>query len=503
MGVVPAFTSINGTTHAGLTAYFRAEGCTALTIADVLPCLSKINFYTPEYVIGEMKIWDTGSESAEPNNCSMVRIIVYADGWICAWFDKETQNQGTTSSCPYVGSTTLGGFGSFCEYPDKWNGCMLKVVNSNGTNPDDPECPDGTIFCIRNTDFANGRILVHKDYSPTNYHFNSGNTYDVELYMSNGNLIFWGHASSTTGSPSSMSNRLYRAIYEMWSLLRYSSNATNATNAGASKALLDDGGSFTDYTTAFNNSTANDVHLMPVVEEVDDAFYYGYSYKSRGLNLNIGTAGIGNTIVWEYWNGSAWSSLSVTDATSGFTVAGTNTVTFIPPPGWEKCLVNGLEYFWIRSRVSVASFTTQPLLTQGWFIVPDHITYLDTNFGLYSFEDTGANYCLISGRTDTTSPYRTYVSKFFYNTVLPTKLIYSYNANYGYYITTTIGRAWHYINDHTISSDITPGSLSNGYRILNIEDIDVAVGAQNVFKDTVWGYTTQGRVCFATVLITS
>ena len=94
----------------------------------------------------------------------------------------------------------------------------------------------------------------------------------------------------------------------------------NTTDTAITKAFLDDGGVFTDETTDFNDAVANDVQLMPTTEDVDDAFYYGSSNKFRGLNLNIGTAGVGNTIVWEYWDGLAWTSLTVTDLTNGFTV---------------------------------------------------------------------------------------------------------------------------------------------------------------------------------------
>lgn len=503
MAVVDAFGTLANTINAGLTAYFRATGCTSITIADVLPLFSKITTYADEYVIGEMKIWDTGSEGIEPNNCAMVRVIVYNDGWICAWFDKESVNQGSTGGCTFYDAQTLAGFGTFCEYPDKWNGCYLKVTNSNGTGADDSECPDDTIFCIRDTDSINGRIKVRKLQS--GYHFNTGNTYDVEIYMTSGNLVWWGHTSNSVSSPSNLSNRLYRAITEMWGTLRFSSNATNTTNTAATRVSLDDDGSFTNYTTAFNNATVNDVQLIPTVEEVDDAFYFGYSYKFKGLTLNIGTAGVGNTIVWEYYNGSAWTSLSVTDTTSGFTVAGTNTVTFTPPDDWSKTSVNAYEYFWIRSRVSVAAFTTQPLLTQGWIIVPNSITYLNTNLGMYSFEDTSANYCLICGDTLGASAYNTIGEDYFYNTSLLGKTIYKHSISHGGYLAGSGAVGYIYINTKLYYSLSVQGS-TNGYEIIDITDIDGAAGIQNVYRAYFnTGYNTPYTVYqnLATVLITS
>ena len=480
MAVVTAFHLLNHTTAAGLTAYFRATGCTALTIADVLPLLSKITIYEQEYVIGEMKIWDTGSESVEPNNCAMVRVMVYDDGWIVAWFDKESQNQQASGSCGFVDAQTLDNFGAIIvEYPDKYNGCFLKVTSSS---PTDSECPDNTIFCIRETDNVNGRIKVHKDSSGTNYHFNSGHTYATEVYMTSGNLVWWGKHSGDYHSyptvPTNLSNRLYRAIYEMWGNLRYSSNATDATDTAATKAFLDDGGVFTDETTDFNDDGANDCPLMPATEEIDDAFYYGSSNKFRGLNLNIGTAGVGNTIVWEYWDGSAWSSLTVTDNTVGFTVLGSNTVTFIPYADWAKTTINSSEQYWIRSRVSVAAFTTQPLLTQGWVIVPDALIYTDSNLGMYSFEDTSALYCLICGRLAMCTSYNQTRDYYFYNTCLLGKTVYKHSISVGAYIYyANFGSSYVNSNAYLINHGIT-----NGFIIFNIKDISDTPGVQNVFK---------------------
>ena len=133
----------------------------------------------------------------------------------------------------------------------------------------------------------------------------------------------------------------------------------------ADAAYLDDGGSFTDYTTEFNNSDPNDCPLMPATEAIGDAFYMGCDYKFDTITFNIGQAGVGTAITWEYWNGSAWTALSVADTTSGYTVAGVGDVTFTIPGSWAKTTVNGYNAYYVRSRVSTASFTTQPILSNG------------------------------------------------------------------------------------------------------------------------------------------
>lgn len=132
-------------------------------------------------------------------------------------------------------------------------------------------------------------------------------------------------------------------------------------------AYHDDGGVFTDETADANSADANDVALLPAVEAVNDAFYFGDNLSAfNAIKINIGTAGVGGTIAWEYYNGAAWAALTCTDNTTGFTAAGTNTVTFTPPGDWAKTVVNGTNAYWVRARVTAANFTAQPLATQIW-----------------------------------------------------------------------------------------------------------------------------------------
>lgn len=145
------------------------------------------------------------------------------------------------------------------------------------------------------------------------------------------------------------------------------------------KALLDDGGVFSDDTTDAQSAAANDVPLLPAAEAINDKFYFGDLYsKFSAININIGTAGVGDTIEWEYWNGSAWASLTVADFTNGFTTAGSNDVNLVEPAeisAWQTTTVNGTVAYWVRARCTAANFTTQPLATQISIMAsPDDLT---------------------------------------------------------------------------------------------------------------------------------
>lgn len=130
-------------------------------------------------------------------------------------------------------------------------------------------------------------------------------------------------------------------------------------------AYLDDGGVFTDDTVDANDAGANDVALLPAAEAINDAFYFGDAYcKFSAIQINIGTAGVGGNITWEYWNGSAWAALTVADFTNEFTTAGTNDVNLVEPAEvalWSKTVVNGTDAYWVRARCTAANYAVQPL----------------------------------------------------------------------------------------------------------------------------------------------
>ena len=143
-------------------------------------------------------------------------------------------------------------------------------------------------------------------------------------------------------------------------------------------------------------ATLDDVLLPPQQTTTSgDAIYLGGNQKFKAVQFYLTTPGVYSnvTIAWEYWNGSAWATLTVTDETNGFT----NTmeklleVTFTPPTDWAKTTVNGVEAYWIRAVATLGaspSITTAPKASQiwltydtDWFIVQNDGTTLYRTYG--------------------------------------------------------------------------------------------------------------------------
>lgn len=119
-------------------------------------------------------------------------------------------------------------------------------------------------------------------------------------------------------------------------------------------AIADDGGSFTNQTTASNSSTADDMSLLPPSDvAINDAYYFGHNEEFSQIKLELSQVGIGAwTITWEYWNGSTWSSLSATDGTNHFTQGGI--VSWTIPGNWADTTINSQGPFkYVRARVTV------------------------------------------------------------------------------------------------------------------------------------------------------
>ena len=153
------------------------------------------------------------------------------------------------------------------------------------------------------------------------------------------------------------------------------------------------GGSiFTDQTTANNSSVTDDITLLPASPALSDAYYWGHSEKFNQIKINIsqaGSSGFAN-LVWEYWNGSSWASVSnLVDGTDNYERDGDGIVSYDAPSGWATTNVNSQgPYYYIRARQTLGGgFGTQPLGRKVKLDVTRYLPFTQNNTIL----DTGLN----------------------------------------------------------------------------------------------------------------
>ena len=197
---------------------------------------------------------------------------------------------------------------------------------------------------------------------------------NVKLYGAKGDTAELADGSVTDGSAVLSSGSVAFDSDDVGKIVAVEGAATaGVAITGAAAAPIDAAwqydsvnDSFADFTAALNSDTAGDVEPFPAVEAVGDVFYIGHAEPFTGVRIDIGTAGVGGTVVWEYWDGSAWQTLTVTDGTVGFTAApGNHDLTFTPPGDWAttqiNTAVNGEKLYYIRARLTTV-YTTNPIL---------------------------------------------------------------------------------------------------------------------------------------------
>ena len=153
--------------------------------------------------------------------------------------------------------------------------------------------------------------------------------------------------------------------------------------------------SFNDNTTEARLAGGTAFTLFPT-PGTSDRTYIGHSVRFTQVIVDVQTASSGQTLVWEYWNGTAWSTLTVTDGTSGFTVDGT--VTWTAPTNWATTAVNSSTLYWIRVRFTGSAPGTNPTINTisylGWieaFSGTNQRDYRQKNGNQFYFDvlDTG------------------------------------------------------------------------------------------------------------------
>ena len=465
MSVVPAFTAIPGTEKAGLCGYYRSPGVTEVTIAEAITMFRKILYYEDEYIIGEMLITDTGDYTTSAGNCAPVYAIVYNDGWIVTWINKDDSGaEFALSGCGYVTSTQLDGFTGTIEYPQQYNRMIMQIDVSSDSN-----CPVGTRFTITDCDYINGTVNVahHQD----GYNFSSGHSYGVGIYSDLGNFMWNGYiVSYNNASPPDLSNRLYRAIEEIWNRIYTSSNSPAHTTVHTDAARV-----YNAATGIWSNYT-NIPYSTPLLSTnpiVGSAVYFGSDKKHGGFHVRMNDQGITvGEVKWEYYNGSTWAHLDVTDNTNGFKNHTTyDEITFVPPDDWATHHVNDPNYYYFIRATVITEYDNYPLAAYIYrYSTSYSFGYDDNELGLYAFQYPDAEYINMYGM------FKFHGTAYAYVTEFPSTTVYRSIAQHSRY-----GFAYLIVNGVEVIK--YPGSGSTpGYLNTEVDWMFYSSGIQNVFE---------------------
>lgn len=112
---------------------------------------------------------------------------------------------------------------------------------------------------------------------------------------------------------------------------------------------------FTDTTAAFSDP-GTDVQIFAAD---DDRIYIGHGTVFEAIAVLLAIVSSADiAAVFEYWNSSAWTALTVVDGTIGFTQDGD--ITFTVPGDWATVDVNGSTQFYVRIQRTEDTVATPP-----------------------------------------------------------------------------------------------------------------------------------------------
>ena len=116
------------------------------------------------------------------------------------------------------------------------------------------------------------------------------------------------------------------------------------------KVFRYDGSAYED-----NSAEADSLGGTPftALADTDDILYLGKNTKFKEAYFDLQTAGSYTGVTWEYWDGTAWSSLSVSGAGAGLDADGP--VNFTPPGDWARTTVYGQNLYWIRVKATAVT----------------------------------------------------------------------------------------------------------------------------------------------------
>lgn len=111
--------------------------------------------------------------------------------------------------------------------------------------------------------------------------------------------------------------------------------------------------------------------------KTNDANVPGGPFSNLVFDISQGAENI--TVVWEYWNGSAWATLTTQDNTDQFRNEGVHSVVWTIPTGWAATTVNSTTGYWVRARISaVSSGSITPIHTNR-YIYTTLLPYVQVN----------------------------------------------------------------------------------------------------------------------------
>jgi len=130
---------------------------------------------------------------------------------------------------------------------------------------------------------------------------------------------------------------------------------------------------------------SSNYQIWPDTEAIGDYAIFGAAAPFGVIKIDVSATAAtygGDSVEWYYWNGSAWSALTIIwDDTNTTPAAGGERpfmqdghIIFSAPSDWAASTIDSQEAYWVKANIAAASVTQIPLLDSH-----EHYIITDTN----------------------------------------------------------------------------------------------------------------------------
>ena len=145
---------------------------------------------------------------------------------------------------------------------------------------------------------------------------------------------------------------------------------------------------YTDNTSEANTPRGTSFYAFSETVGVGDVLYFGSGNKFTGVVLNLVNVGVGGVVVWEYYNGTDWTAMTVSESSTGCDdLNASGVISWDLPSGMGKTTINDEENYYVRVRVTTAHSTSPSVDYFGF--KQDSSIVSEVSINGYNFEDYG------------------------------------------------------------------------------------------------------------------
>lgn len=158
------------------------------------------------------------------------------------------------------------------------------------------------------------------------------------------------------------------------------------------------GGPADDTTDANDSDIAGDVS-WPAGNQDSRNVYIGHlttKFNKVFVDVSSPTTDLGVDLDMQYWNGSAWTALTLLAQTHPFDTVGVNSFSFTPPADWATTSVGGTSAYYIRTPIALGTLNEKGYVNAEVsqislkLVTPPGVTITESGIGGTSLTETGA-----------------------------------------------------------------------------------------------------------------